>query len=282
MDTCSHSKKDAAFLSFIQSKRETESHPRIKAMIKQGVPIDEISKKLGVSKLHVQKNAQLLERQAKTIIYKYTAQDIFLRDVSDLFNYFKKISEKVIISLFQQEKRNNNVREVIFNYLINKYQKIISYKASIYSFPSFEREDLIQEILIVFYECLYTFQTDRGIKFVTYVSRSIDKMFSSKNTSNHYQKRKANRNCLEFKNNILYNTIHDNSKSDPIRFIIFREESKRLKENLSDIEVKAFQYYLFGFSYKDIADQLGYGIKAIGNAIQRAKKKFFKLEIELI
>ena len=101
MDTYSHNKKGSAFLSFIQSKGQTESNSRIKEMIKQGASVDEISKELGVSKSHVQKIAQTLKRQAQNMICECAAHDILLGNVSDLFNNLRKLSERVIISLFQ-------------------------------------------------------------------------------------------------------------------------------------------------------------------------------------
>ena len=67
------------------------------------------------------------------------------------------------------------------------------------------------------------------------------------------------------------------NETDIVDAIMRRDILKHLPDILSGIELKAFFLKMRGASYKEIAEGLSIGEKAVDNALARAKKKIFAL-----
>ena len=80
--------------------------------------------------------------------------------------------------------------------------------------------------------------------------------------------------------NTLLDVISGMKITDPEDLMITREElelmEKKTEEFLSELELKAFNLYIEGMSYQEIAEETDRHIKCIDNALQRVKKKLDK------
>ncbi len=67
------------------------------------------------------------------------------------------------------------------------------------------------------------------------------------------------------------------SKAGPEDFVINNEKNQEIesiiKNELSELEYKIFELHRQGYSYSEIADNLGLSKKSVDNAMQRVKKK---------
>ena len=175
--------------------------------------------------------------------------------------------------------------EASFELLANKYEKYIYYiinlfKKKYYFFGS-EDIDLYNEALILLYECIYTFKEDTNVPFSSYFFACLKKKYLYLIRTLMSNKNKIHVSALSLDTSLINEkldlySIVDNKElavSEQVyQGYLIEETIITMKDNLSELENKIIYYYLYGYSYKEIAKVLLVDIKKIDNTIQKYKK----------
>lgn len=134
-------------------------------------------------------------------------------------------------------------------------------------------EDLAQEGMLGMMEAARRFDPGRSVPFESFCRRCITSKMLSALDAMSAIKRKANMASLPLDEEIS----HDLRVPAPEEFLIEKEEIRRRSEQiqtlLSSSEKDTLRLYLRGYSYAQIAVQLGTSQKSVDNALQRVRRK---------
>lgn len=169
--------------------------------------------------------------------------------------------------------------------LLRKYTGHVQLKARHYFIPGASHEDTIQEGFIGLFKAIRDFRADQDSNFRTFaelcISRNIITAVKGATRQKHIP---LNQSVSldspmrgEEDGRSLVEIIPYPTESDPEDHFLTQEVARdirdRLRRNLSEFEAQAFESYLHGRSYQEIADDLGRPLKSVDNALQRIKKK---------
>lgn len=175
-------------------------------------------------------------------------------------------------------------KNYIFELVFEKFKFFIKKQISGLYVANMDREDLMQEATMCFYNSILNYDINRGafIFFTrTYIQRNIWSLIS--------KSRKHTKNNISFvsidtfskeenKNNYddhLYYQMSDNTNIEDT--IVTREQTmdclKQMEEILTERERKAMYLYLRKASYEEIAAICGISEKSVDNSLHRAKSK---------
>lgn len=160
--------------------------------------------------------------------------------------------------------------------LIKRYMPMINFWAYSIHKNGADIDDFIQEGLIAFIRSIYAFDLQKQVAFKTFASSCVHNAMLNVIISQQTIKNKSLNNTVSLQENYFYDCVASYS-SDPLSFVVMKESISEFKNNieslLSPFELQALQLYLDDYSYQEIADKLGTTIKAIGNALQRVRRK---------
>ncbi len=140
-----------------------------------------------------------------------------------------------------------------------------------------DAEDLFQEGLLGLLSAIRDYRDDRSAGFGTYAETCIrNRLSSAVLTANRLKHAPLNTSVpLDGQE-----AEELRSASSPEQEVIGREESRELSQMLQGIltptESRVLDRYCDGYSYREIADQLGVTTKTVDNAVQRIKRKLAK------
>lgn len=175
-------------------------------------------------------------------------------------------------------------KNYMFELVFERFQFFIKKQISNLFVANMDREDLMQEATMCFYNSILNYDIERGafIFFTrTYIQRNIWSLIS--------KSRKHTKNNITFvsidsfsneenKNNYddhLYYQMTDNVNIEDT--IITREQTmdylNQMEEVLTERERKAMYLYLRKASYEEIAEVCGISEKSVDNSLHRAKSK---------
>lgn len=175
-------------------------------------------------------------------------------------------------------------KNYMFELVFDRFQFFIKKQISNLFVANMDREDLMQEATMCFYNSILNYDIERGafIFFTrTYIQRNIWSLIS--------KSRKHTKNNITFvsidsfsneenKNNYddhLYYQMTDNVNIEDT--IITREQTmdylNQMEEVLTERERKAMYLYLRKASYEEIAEVCGISEKSVDNSLHRAKSK---------
>ncbi len=173
---------------------------------------------------------------------------------------FASMTDEELVALAKQGN-SQAVSRLISEYLTN-----IRKRAE--SFSGVACDDLVQEGLMGLLNGIYTFDSEKGIKFYTYA------MTCAKNRMITAYK-KLDISGGEFSED--EEDFSANSDEIPENVLIEKERLEeltgRINSALTELELNVFKRYITGMSYTAIAECLGTSVKAVNNAMQRARKK---------
>lgn len=204
------------------------------------------------------------------------------------------MSNKEIFS-FKSEYSNLTDEEIIkkvrlgeknaLDFLLEKYNDIVTMKANKFFIIGAEKEDMIQEGMIGLYKAVQSFDLDKQNSFKTFANLCIERqLITAIKTSNRQKHIPLNSsfslNTSAYDENdetAVIDILDTKLVEDPLETITKREyfedvESK-IDKNLSNFERKVLDFYVQGESYVSIASKLDSQVKAVDNAIQRIRKK---------
>lgn len=169
--------------------------------------------------------------------------------------------------------------------LLDRYRGFARYKASAYFLRGGDRDDVVQEGMIGLYKAIRDFDADRGAAFRTFAELCITRQILTAIKAATRQKHAPLNTYVSFDQPTssgsglsLEETLgRPEDATDPLHRLVSSDTLRRLEELvgslLSDLEADVLDLYVAGHSYKEIADAVGRHVKAVDNAIQRAKRK---------
>lgn len=159
----------------------------------------------------------------------------------------------------------------LFNDELNKY--IIIIKGVVKSFPSYHREDLIQEGILGLHKACIAFDEQRDVPFEYFVRLCIKRQIYTA-----YKKLKKDDNLVFWDEQ---NEIADDDKMSLEDVVISKNHTDELfanlKEILTQLEYNILECYLRDDSYEQIATKLNIKEKSVDNSITRIKNKIKKI-----
>ena len=201
---------------------------------------------------------------------------------------------------FQKDKFNNlddneiiekikNGDKMALNYLLDKYNEVVTMKAGKYFIVGAEKEDIIQEGLIGLFKAIKSFDPSKQSSFKTFANHCVERQLQTAIKSSMRQKHIPLNSYLSL-NISAYDENEDtsllevfeagNTAEDPLDIVTKKEYynfvEDRIEETLSDFEKQVLHRYTNGESYTEIAQKLNAPVKSVDNAIQRIRKKTIK------
>ncbi|MCI8729125.1 MAG: sigma-70 family RNA polymerase sigma factor [Clostridia bacterium] len=178
--------------------------------------------------------------------------------------------EELVISF-----RNGNASSC--DELLSRHKSLVSALARPYFLIGGENEDLVQEGMIGLYKAITTFDVDKGNKFTSYavtlVRQSIYDALKSANRDKHKPL-----NTFVSISDLNENATQSDSPEDIyISNEIYKSLISEISLLLSSGEKDVLNMYLEGFSYQEMAKNLGKDAKYIDNVLQRIKRKIRKI-----
>ena len=172
--------------------------------------------------------------------------------------------------------------------LIQKYQNFVYKKSTPYFLAGAEKEDIVQEGMIGLYKAIKSYDLDKDITFKYFADLCIKRQIITAIKTYSRQKHSPLNTYLSL--NKTSNDDEDDREiiekldieivPDPLEEITIKETYKRIEDKMSKLlspfEQQVYYSYLSGYSYAQIANNLGSHSKAVDNAIQRIKKKIDK------
>ncbi len=172
--------------------------------------------------------------------------------------------------------------------LLDRYRSVVEASARDYFWAGADDEDIVQEGMIGLYKAVGDYMPEANMSFRSFARLCIRRqIISALKAATRHKHALLNssvsiaepvRGSEEFM--MLAETLADGGSSDPERIVISRHIWANIRQlalsALSQLEWRALINYIGGAQYQDIAEQFGYNIKQIDNALQRAKKKIVR------
>lgn len=199
---------------------------------------------------------------------------------------YSEMPDNEIVSLIQ--KGDNQA----LNYILGKYNSIVNIKASKFFAAGIERDDIIQEGMIGLYKATKSYDTEKQNSFKNFANLCIERQLITVIKSANRQKNmplnsafSLNTPIYESEDADVIEVLDLKTMEDPLETITKKEYfnlvETMMNECLSDFEKKVLKYYKLGKSYVDIANAVDSKVKSVDTAIQRIRKKAYKIKTKL-
>lgn len=195
---------------------------------------------------------------------------------------YEDVPDEELIKLVHSGDKN------VLDFLIGKYNDIVSMKANKFFIIGAEKEDMVQEGMIGLYKAIKSFDVEKQNSFKTFANLCIERqLITAIKTSNRQKHIPLNSsfslNTSAYDENdetSIMEILDTKLVEDPLETITkkeyFEAVESRIDKNLSTFEKKVLDFYVQGESYVNIATKLDAQVKAVDNAIQRIRKKAIK------
>ncbi len=212
---------------------------------------------------------------AKPVLYGTTSS-------SNRPNY-QKMSDDLLVRLAQRGDENAQ------NFLINKYEYLVHFKARSYFLHGADHDDTIQEGMIGLYKAIRDYRNTKLCSFRSFallcITRQIITAVKTATRKKHSPLNSyasLNANVFdEDAGSTLLDVMTSSRAEDPLDLFIVEEEidniRRVMKDVLSELEWNVLVAYIDGKSYQEIANQLNKHTKVIDNALYRVKLKLKEL-----
>ena len=180
------------------------------------------------------------------------------------YSELKSYSDEQLAQLSQQGNADAE------NELVVRSLPTVKYLVS--KFSSFDNsvgeDDFVQEALIGVLSAIQSFDKNRGASFITFASRCAENRLVS------FYKKTSSRQKPTVELDELNQTDYT---SEPETFFVAQESFEKfllsVRRALTSNELAVLNCYLKGMSYEQIASTLSLSVKAVDNALFRARKK---------
>ena len=195
---------------------------------------------------------------------------------------YEDVPDEELIKLVHSGDKN------ALDFLIGKYNDIVSMKANKFFIIGAEKEDMVQEGMIGLYKAIKSFDVEKQNSFKTFANLCIERqLITAIKTSNRQKHIPLNSsfslNTSAYDENdetSIMEILDTKLVEDPLETITkkeyFEEIQDSIHKNLSKFEEQVLQRFMQGESYEVIAKKLDTPVKSIDNAIQRIRKKAIK------
>ncbi len=181
----------------------------------------------------------------------------------------KNLTDEKLVKLYKQGNQD------AFTELYNRYKVLVKFHCRKFFWIGSEIEDITQEGMKGLFNAVQTYKEEMA-SFKTYASLCI------KTSILTAIKKYNDNNVVKNNGNISIESIEGFSHlvTTPEEFIIDKESDNEILSKiykvLSKREKEVLKFYLEGLNYIEIAKKLGVKVKAVDNALVRAKSKIFK------
>lgn len=167
--------------------------------------------------------------------------------------------------------------------LLNKYKNLVKKISGEYTVINGDSQDITQEGMIGLYMAIKDFDISRGVYFHVFAKTCIKRQISTFTTKTNRKKHSPLNEALSFSEegveakaeNIL--RLESPLSQNPEQIIIDKERNENIRkfliETLTDKELIVAKMYLNGYTYFEMASEIGITEKGISSTIQRIKKK---------
>jgi len=163
--------------------------------------------------------------------------------------------------------------------IIEKFYPMVVRIASQFYAPWAEFDDIVQNGLIGLIKAIFYYEPGKS-SFSTFAWRSIE---SEVKTFITYQNRKKNKMLSDSTSmDSIYDEVDDeqidyfvadtSATTNVVRNTILSIVHEEILESLKEDEIKIFELWLDGYSYKEIEEQVGVNFKKVDNTIQKVKR----------
>ena len=154
------------------------------------------------------------------------------------------------------------------NAILLRYSRLIIIKSAIYAGRGADSDDLQQEGLIGLYIAANAYRPEKNVKFSTFAETCIvRRMLSYLRKTGKYPVCETLDDQPELPSDVC----------DPEKILLgkeyFSELWQAVNTSLSKTELDVFTCVVAGNSYGETAGKLGMNVKAVDNAMQRARRK---------
>ena len=165
--------------------------------------------------------------------------------------------------------------------LVTRYNRLVRICARPYFLAGGDSEDLIQEGMFGLLNAIREFQPERDASFRTFAEICIRNRILSAVAAAARDKHAPLNDSISFETPFFDDYTErlekPSERDDPEALLISREEQMerlgQLRGQLSGFEATVLDYYLQGYSYHEIARQIGRSTKSVDNAVQRIRRK---------
>src|SRR3954465_14994240 len=183
---------------------------------------------------------------------------------------------------------------VAMDVLMRRYTGFVRLKASSYFLAGGDNDDLLQEGLIGLYKAVRDFRPDKETSFRSFAELCVTRqIITAIKTATRFKHSPLN-TYVSFSHTPagqdpdgdcpLGDALPGSAVNDPAICVISTEELQSLVgclgTTLSPLEADALRLYLEGYSYENMAVELGCDTKTIDNALQRVKRKILNHQRE--
>lgn len=172
--------------------------------------------------------------------------------------------------------------------ILFRYRNLISPKRETKFLVGAEESDVIQERLLGLYCAVTDFDESRNSHFSAFAKRCVENHLSTAITASLRKKHSPLNSYVSLDKDTddeedgisLLNFIMAKNARNPEDILIDRENrydiEYKINKELSNLEIKVLTKYVEGWSYKEIAKDLGRDEKSVDNAMQRIKRRLKK------
>ncbi|HBX23188.1 MAG TPA: RNA polymerase sporulation sigma factor SigH [Desulfotomaculum sp.] len=172
--------------------------------------------------------------------------------------------------------------------LFYRYKLLINALGRKYYIIGADKEDLIQEAMLGFYKAIRDFDPTQKLSFKNFsvlcVKRQIITAIKTATRQKHIPLNSftsLDMDINEQPGRNLFQVIKNSESMDPERQVILNEALNQVKSTLqlilSPLEMHSLVLYLRGYTYMQIADEIGVPNKTITNSMYRLQKKLKKI-----
>jgi len=177
-----------------------------------------------------------------------------------LQNGYKTESDESLVSISMSD-------EAAYSELISRHLATVRRVARLYSTNLSDFDDLVSEGILGLMNAVKTYNGEREASFSTYAYSCVhNRIITAIRKSQRISRCEENIEGLELE-----------GSQSPENIVISREELSEvflwMENGLSKTEKSAFELYMSGASYQEIADKLGISLKSADNALARVRKK---------
>ena len=197
-----------------------------------------------------------------------------------IFDYSLLSDDELVMMMKHETEEDDTFKE-----LTERYKKFINFKTRSYFIAGADRDDIYQEGLIGLYNAVKSYDPSKPASFNTFAILCITRQIQSAVKMASRKKHKPlngyislwgeDKQTNEIKEK--YGLAKTDPSNDPQETLIQKELSDRVRyviDNLlSEKEKDLYSDFIKGYTYKEIGVRHQADLKAIDNAIQRARKK---------
>ncbi len=165
-----------------------------------------------------------------------------------------------------------NGNENAFNEIYARYKNLVKFYSRNLFLLGADNDDLMQEGMLGLIKAVNGYREGES-SFLTYASHCV------KTSLITAVKKYANKKASPLNNSDSFDVLDKIGFLNPTPedVVLLAESDKELKlkiySELSKTEILVLNLYLYGYSYEEIAKNLNKNVKAVDNALSRARKK---------